>query len=95
MWAQSGVAPSTRALAPDCIVFQIVHVPLSQVLNEMLDSIQSAPQERIAQRIDKQISDVPVSQVDEQALKSCRSFHRSVVRDVLPNRSSMFQRTRL
>ena len=61
----------------------------------MLDSIQSALQERIAQRIDKQISDVPVSQVDEQALKSCRSFHRSVVRDVLPNRSSMFQRTRL
>ena len=94
MWAQSGVAPSTRALVPDCIVFPIVHVPLSQVLNEMLDSIQSAPQERIAQRIDKQISDVPVSQV-EQALKSCRSFHRSVVRDMLPNRSSMFQRTRL
>ena len=30
----------------------------------MLDSIQSAPQERILQRIDEQISDVPVSQVE-------------------------------
>ena len=93
MWAQELHIPRERC--PDCIFFQTVHVPLSQVLNEMLDSIQSAPQERIPQRIDEQISDVPVAQVDEQALESCRSFHRRAVRDVLPNRSSMFQRIRL
>ena len=79
----------------DCIIVQTVHVLLSQVLNETLYSVQSAPQERIPQRIDEQISDVFVSQVDEQALESWRSFHRTAVRDVLPNRSSMFQRIRL
>jgi len=41
-----------------------IAVACSQVLNEMLDSIQSAPQERILQRIDEQISDVPVYQVE-------------------------------
>ena len=49
---------------------------------------QSAPQEHIPQRIGEKISDVPLCLwLMFLTLEFWRSFHRSTVRDVLPNRS--------
>ena len=60
----------------------------SASFQRMSEAIQSAPQEKI--------SDVPLCLwLMYLTLESWRSIHRSTVRDVLPNRSSMFQRIRL
>ena len=58
-------------------VSQIIHVPIPQIQEQFVESVQVIPRELFPEQIEEQIVDIPVLPIVEEIRKWCKLFLRS------------------